>query len=92
MPYIKQEDRKELLDAAKVVAEHLSNSSAKAGELNYFVSIIANELLKEPSYSKINELIGALECIKLELYRRMASPYEDIKMHQNGDVYNSPKP
>jgi len=39
------------------------------------------------SYSNVNEIIGALECIKLELYRRVAAPYEDLKIEENGDVY-----
>jgi hypothetical protein len=32
-------------------------------------------------------MIGALECAKLELYRRLASPYEDLKIADNGDIY-----
>ena len=39
-----------------------------------------------PKYSKINAIIGILECIKLELYRRVAAPYEDVKAAENGDV------
>jgi len=35
----------------------------------------------------INAIIGALECAKLELYRRVAAPYEDDKIAENGDVY-----
>ncbi len=38
-------------------------------------------------YSKINSLIGVLECAKLELYRRVAAPYENDKIDENGDVY-----
>ena len=32
-------------------------------------------------------MVGVLECAKLELYRRMAAPYEDEKIEDNGDVY-----
>ena len=39
-------------------------------------------------YEWINEVIGVLECAKLELYRRVAAPYEDDKRLQNGDVYS----
>jgi hypothetical protein len=39
------------------------------------------------SYKNINQAIGALECAKLELYRRVAAPYEDKKALINGDVY-----
>lgn len=30
---------------------------------------------------------GAFECAKLELYIRIIRPYEDQKIHDNGDVY-----
>ena len=40
-----------------------------------------------PNYARFNEMIGVLECCKLELYRRVISNYEDKKMRQNGDVY-----
>lgn len=40
-----------------------------------------------PSYKIINEIIGVLECVKLEFYRRIAAPYENDKQQANGDVY-----
>ena len=39
------------------------------------------------SYSLINEVTGALENAKLEFYRRVVVPYEDMKIKINGDVY-----
>lgn len=33
-------------------------------------------------------MVGALECAKLELYRRIAIPYEEQKIQENGDVYD----
>ena len=33
-----------------------------------------------------DDILGALECCKLELYRRFAAPYEDTKVISNGDV------
>ena len=33
------------------------------------------------------EVISSLECAKLEFYRRVAVPYEDQKILENGDVY-----
>jgi hypothetical protein len=38
------------------------------------------------SYQRINDVMGALEGAKLELYRRTATPYEDEKIKTNGDV------
>jgi hypothetical protein len=34
------------------------------------------------------DVVGALECAKLELYRRLAAPYEDQKIKLNGDAYS----
>lgn len=32
-------------------------------------------------------VLGAIECAKLEFYRRVAAPYETTKALENGDVY-----
>lgn len=82
MPYIAYEDRKKLLNGAF--------KPRTAGELNYLLTYIFDQYLKEElNYNKINEVVGVLECAKLELYRRIASPYEDIKKSENGDVYQT---
>ena len=61
-----------------------------AGELNYLISSILDAHLgEEPRYSDLNEAIGVLECAKLELYRRLAAPYEDEKINEHGDVYDA---
>lgn len=87
MPYIKPEQRKPL----DPLIDELSNLLPEkdfAGSLNYVISRMALNLLgKQAGYARINELIGALECAKLELYRRKAAPYEDQKAAENGDVY-----
>ena len=60
-----------------------------AGELNYAITSLIDEYLVNQglSYVQINKVIGVLECAKLELYRRVAAPYEDTKITENGDVY-----
>ena len=40
-------------------------------------------------YAHLNEALGALESAKLELYRRLAAPYEDEKKSETGDVYRA---
>jgi len=61
-----------------------------AGELNFKVTELVDMFLGDSlNYSRINEAIGALECAKLELYRRVAAPYEDKKIKENGDVYRN---
>ena len=62
------------------------------GELNFAISVLVDGYLKNKGgikYSHLNEVVGALDCAKLELYRRVAAPYEDKKMEENGDVYKS---
>jgi len=65
-----------------------------AGELNYAVTKLVDEYLSRAAardgrtrYTHLNEAIGVLECAKLELYRRIAAPYEDGKIEESGDVY-----
>ena len=41
---------------------------------------------KGESYSNYAECIAALECAKIELYRRKIAPYEDKKIEENGDI------
>ena len=81
MPYIKAEDRNLMDDGALPRTE---------GELNYTISTLLDEYLAEYgfNYANLNKVVGVLECAKLEIYRRMAAPYEDQKMQENGDVYN----
>lgn len=82
MPYIKQECRDELL----------SRAPTTPGELNYILTCICNDYMRdrgEERYYVYNEVMGALECAKFELYRRLIAPYEDASMEKNGDVYNA---
>lgn len=59
------------------------------GQLNYVITRMVDTWLKgHPGYAGINSAIGVLECAKLELYRRIAAPYEDKKCADNGDVYS----
>lgn len=80
MPYIDQSRRAEINDSSLVETP---------GELNWLITILISEYVnkKGMSYTTLNEVVGVLECAKLELYRRVAAPYEDQKMQQNGDVY-----
>lgn len=92
MPYIAPEDRDQYEDTIQALVDDFFHASSDwRGELNFVVSSIIAGLIEKwdgPRYSQINDLIGVLECIKLELYRRVASPYEDLKAEENGDVYN----
>lgn len=83
MPYIKQQRR----DAIRAGAR-----PRDAGELNFAITVLVDNYLNDKGgirYAYLNEVVGAIECAKLELYRRVAAPYEDQKIAENGDVYSS---
>jgi uncharacterized protein DUF6899 len=87
MPYIKVDDRLEIDD--------LGHNPETPGELNYVITLQLIRYLnkkadagKKPvGYTELNEVIGVLEACKLEFYRRIVTPYENLKIKQNGDVY-----
>ena len=89
MPYIPNEDRTGFEYIIQTLTAALTNEEPFAGRLNYVISSVLANMIKEKgmSYGLINEFIGALECAKLEAYRRVAAPYEDMKVSENGDVY-----
>ncbi len=80
MPYVSPEIRDELDRARR---------AQTPGELNYVLTLEIIEYLEEKglSYQTINDIMGALEGAKAEFYRRVAIPYENDKIEENGDVY-----
>ena len=89
MPYITKERRERIDKDLNELINSLNALNAVDGDLNYvFTSLLDRVLdLKNTKYSKINTAVGALECTKLELYRRRATEYENEKPKINGDVY-----
>jgi len=90
MPYIKKEDRikyENVLNSLRTIFEY--HDEIEVGEFNYLVSSAISQLLKDKglNYKNCNGVIGSLECVKLELYRKVIAPYEDEKITENGDVY-----
>lgn len=63
--------------------------AASIGELNYRIckEVIAYLENHHISYAVYNEIIGVLECAKLEVYRRKVAPYEDTAIAKNGDIF-----
>ena len=96
MPYISEEEREELdnailgmVCAIRNIKTNLDNPhdfSTFLGRINYCFSRVIGQLIKQPSYKKIAMATGVLENIKQELYRRLASAYEDQKIIENGDI------
>lgn len=82
MPYIDYRDREK-------IDKHGLSAVDNIGGLNYFITTkILNYMGAYPRYQDYNEMIGVLECIKLELYRRRIADYEDNAMERNGDVFD----
>ncbi len=94
MPYINESARLELDDCIDNMVECLTHGNdvsneeflSIAGEINYTFSRILSACMKDASYGKICVITGVLENIKQEFYRRIASPYEDKKIVENGDI------
>jgi hypothetical protein len=85
MPYIKQEDRKKFDPHIDALVQKLDPTSP--GEFNYIVSkLLWMVWHKKPGYTLGNNLIGMLDCVKMEFYRRFLAPYEDTKIEENGDL------
>lgn len=87
MPYIEEGQKEACNSLLKEVLDKVCYKT-KTGILNYMITkILLKAIGQTPTYSRYNELIGVLECAKLELYRRAVSVYEDKKKEKNGDVY-----
>ena len=59
------------------------------GDLSYSIHQRIHEYIAVsggPSYTTYNDVVGVLECTKMELYRRLVGPYEATKIKENGDV------
>lgn len=82
MPYI-TEERRRILNHGGVIET--------AGDLNYVLtSVVFDWLMQRPeSYDSYNTVIGVLESMKLEIYRRTVAPYENMKAADNGDVFST---
>ena len=94
MPYVSKQSRRYFDKEVHILVQRLLTYIG-AGNLNYVLTRICygylNRDTRGPRYEDYNEVIGVLECVKQELYRRQVAPYEDGKRSVNGDVY-TPKP
>lgn len=87
MPYITKK-RREVLESQLNDLDALMWKNT--GELNYVITSIINRYLPQKDtrhYFNFNDVIGVLECVKQEFYRRVVIPYEERQREVNGDVY-----
>lgn len=90
MPYINFSKRAEFDKEIDLLIEKLKSKSNDdlSGQLNYVISRLAWSLCTEKNmrYARMNTIIGALDCVKMEFYRRIAAPYENKKIESEGDI------
>ena len=79
MPYIKFTRRIQL---------DYNERPENPGELNYVLTTTINDYIKnnKKCYQTYNDIMGVLNCIQMEIYRRIVAPYEDTKIQENGDL------
>ena len=79
MPYIKKEQRQKIAKGQK---------PNDPSELNYKITTLLLQYLKDKgsSYASFNEILGVLNAVNQEFYRRWVAPYEDQKIQENGDI------
>ena len=78
MPYIPRSQKQQALDG----------EIKDAGSFNFLIHQLIDQYLKQKgvSYQTYNDIVGALDCAKMELYRRKIADYEKGKILLNGDV------
>ena len=80
MPYVPQTNRR--VHDGRPPAQ-------RVGELVYVIMedcLAYIDQVAPTRFSRLAETIGALECAKLELYRRVVTPYEELAIRENGDL------
>lgn len=96
MPYINEEEREELDFAIDIMVDNILNNKTSLnnpndfsnflGRINYCFSRVIMGVMRTISYKNIAMATGVLENIKQEMYRRVASKYENSKIVENGDI------
>lgn len=80
MPYIEDKDK-----------ERAKHHPTTVGELTYAITRLCVKFTagaRPLRFITIALVMGALFCAALEFYRRIAVPYENAKLAENGDVYD----
>ena len=93
MPYVTPEKRNRL--------DRDLLSSKTAGELGYVLAVVCDAYLVQGAndsdtggfrYQHISDVVGTLESIKLDLYRKEIAPYEERVEKMNGRVWTAHLP
>jgi len=86
MPYIKEKYRKPIDKFIDIFQTYVAKDIG-AGGMNYMITrMLTSHIHPDFSYQELMECIGTLECVKLELYRRVGTLKEQKAMRDNGDI------
>lgn len=82
MPYIRQTERPQIDENIDKIF------IAGVGHLNYAITRLCHNYIKQMGlkYARLNDVVGVLDCAKMEMYRRIVAPYENTKIVENGTV------
>ena len=87
MPYIKQEDRELYDERLDDLCFALEEDGYDPGAVTYVMyKLVARWFEHNPKYKSIALIRGVLLGTISEFDRRIAAPYEDEKIKENGDV------
>lgn len=92
MPYIKPEERLRLNEHIISLTDEINRIFPfglleRAGRFNYVVTRLIQRVFPQRKYWAFALVCGILVTILLEFYRRIMVPYEELKIHENGDAY-----
>lgn len=60
------------------------------GDLNYVMTRLSQEYIvfHGKSYNTLSDVTGMLNDVKTEFERKVVAPYEDMKIEENGGIYD----
>lgn len=88
MPYIKNKRRKALQE---------DSVPRDVGELTYIICKVVDDYLRDKGkdeglrYQYLAEVAGALANSQMEVYRRVSTLYENLKLAESSEVFHSQK-
>jgi len=90
MPYIRKESRKEIdkfLDGLIVLLINGTQSGkVNNGNIVYVIYKILKDIYGEGRFEQRSNALKVLEAAKLEFYRKVLVPYENLKEKENGPI------
>lgn len=90
MSYIPDEDRPRYepeLEQLGLVLQQTKDPLDRAGQVTYLITELLLAAYPTKKYALMALVDGILGTASKEYYRRRTAPYEDIKLLENGDVF-----